>query len=81
MSTTDSVVLPHLPRKGVLWLYFKFPPLLYRLHLGWLLGHHWLLLIHQGRKTGRLRQTALDIFHFDPVTKECLSTNPRADQG
>ncbi len=81
MSTTDSVVLPHPPRKGVLWLYFKFPPLLYRLHLGWLLGHHWLLLTHQGRKTGRLRQTALDIFHFDPVTKECLSTNPRADQG
>jgi deazaflavin-dependent oxidoreductase (nitroreductase family) len=80
MSTTASVVLPHPPRKGVLWLYFKFPPLLYRLHLGWLLGHHCLLLTHQGRKTGRLRQTALDIFHFDRVTKECLVVSMYGEQ-
>ena len=72
MSTTTSVMLPHPPRKGILWLWFKFPKLLYRLHLGWLLGHHCLLLTHRGRKTGRVRQTVLDLLHFDPGTKECL---------
>lgn len=72
MSTTTSVILPHPPRKGVLCLWFIFPRLLYRMHLGWLLGHHCLLLTHQGRKTGRVRQTVLDLLHFDPVTKECL---------
>ncbi len=72
MNTTASVVIPRPPRKGLLWLWFKFPLMLYRLHLGWMLGHRRLLLTHQGRKTGRLRQTVLDIVRFDPVTKECL---------
>ena len=80
MSTTTSVVLPHPPRKGLLWLWFKFPRLLYRLHLGWLLGHHCLLLTHQGRKTGRLRQTVLDILHFDPATKEFLVVSMYGEQ-
>lgn len=71
-STAPVVVLPQPPRKGLLWLWFQFFPLLYRLHLGWLLGHRRLLLTHQGRKTGRLRHTALDVMRFDPVTKECL---------
>ncbi len=75
MKTTSSaptVVLPQPPRKGLLWLWFQFFPLLYRLHLGWLLGHRRLLLTHQGRKTGQLRHTALDVMRFDPATKECL---------
>lgn len=71
-STAPAVVLPQPPRKGVLWLWFQFFPLLYRLHLGWLLGHRRLLLTHQGRKTGRVLHTALDILRFDPATKECL---------
>jgi deazaflavin-dependent oxidoreductase (nitroreductase family) len=75
MKTTNSapvVVLPRPPRKGPLWLWFQFFPLLYRLHLGWLLGHRRLLLTHQGRKTGLLRHTALDVMHYDRATKECL---------
>lgn len=79
-STTASVVLPHPPRKGLLWLWFKFPRLLYRLQLGWLLGHRSLLLTHQGRKTGRLRHTALDIMRFDPATKECLVVSMYGEQ-
>jgi deazaflavin-dependent oxidoreductase (nitroreductase family) len=71
-STAPAVVLPPPPRKGLLWLWFKFFPLLYRLHLGWLLGHRRLLLMHRGRKTGQLRHTALDVMCFDPATKECL---------
>jgi deazaflavin-dependent oxidoreductase (nitroreductase family) len=80
MSTTASVVIPRPPRKGLLWLWFKFPRLLYRMHLGWFLGHHRLLLTHQGRKTGLLRQTALDNLRFDPVTKECLVVSIYGEQ-
>ncbi len=80
MSTTTSVILPHPPRKGFLWLWFKFPLLLYRLHMGWLLGHHCLLLTHQGRKTGHVRQTVLDLLHFDRVTKECLVVSMYGEQ-
>jgi deazaflavin-dependent oxidoreductase (nitroreductase family) len=72
MSEAPAVVLPPPPRKGLLWLWFKFFPLLYRLHLGWLLGYRRLLLTHLGRKTGQLRHTALDVMRFDPATKECL---------
>ena len=75
MKTTSSapaVVLPQPPRKGLLWLWFQCFPLLYRVHLGWLLGHRRLLLTHQGRKTGLVRHTALDVMRFDAATKECL---------
>lgn len=83
MKTTNkatAVVLPHPPRKGLLWLWFQFFPLLYRLHLGWLLGHRRLLLTHQGRKTGLVRHTVLDVMHFDPATKECLVISMYGDR-
>ncbi len=80
MTTIASVVIPRPPRKGLLWLWFKFPLMLYRLHLGWLLGHRSLLLTHQGRKTGRLRHTVLDVMRFDPVTKECLVVSMYGEQ-
>lgn len=71
-SSAPSVVLPQPPRKGLLWLWYQFFPQLYRLHLGWLLGHRRLLLTHQGRKTGQIRHTALDVMRYDPATKESL---------
>ncbi len=79
-NTTPSIVLPSPPRKGLLWLRFKFSPLLYRLHLGWLMGHRRLLLTRQGRKTGRVRHTALDVMRFDPVTKECQVVSMYGEQ-
>jgi deazaflavin-dependent oxidoreductase (nitroreductase family) len=57
---------------GTLRLAFRLPIYLYRLNLGWLLGHRGLLLIHQGRKSGLLRETVLEVIRYDPATKESV---------
>jgi hypothetical protein len=40
----------------------KLPLLLYRLGLGWIFGHRFLLLTHKGRRSGKVRQTVLARF-------------------
>ena len=55
---------------GLLRSGFKLPIALYRAHLGWLLGHRFLLLTHPGRKSGRTYQTVLEVVHCDPATRE-----------
>ncbi len=55
------------PPRGLARLAFRLPIWLYRLHLGWILGERFLLLQHIGRKTGRLRETVLEIVRSDPV--------------
>jgi deazaflavin-dependent oxidoreductase (nitroreductase family) len=57
---------------GTLRLIFRLPIYLYRLNLGWLLAHRGLLLIHQGRKSGLLRETVLEVIRYDPATKESV---------
>ena len=37
------------------------PTWLYRLHLDWLLGQRFLLLLHTGRKTGRIHRTVVEV--------------------
>jgi deazaflavin-dependent oxidoreductase (nitroreductase family) len=63
-----------LPRKpeGLLLLLFKLPVHMYRLGLGPLLGKRFLLLIHEGRRSGKLRQTVLEVIRYDPNTQESL---------
>jgi deazaflavin-dependent oxidoreductase (nitroreductase family) len=53
-------------------LLFRSPILLYRLGLGWLLGHQFLLLTHAGRRTGHIHQTVLKVLHYDPATHESV---------
>ncbi len=55
-----------LPR-GLARLAFRAPIGLYRLGLGWLLGHRFLLLTHTGRKSGQPRQTVLEVVRYDPI--------------
>jgi deazaflavin-dependent oxidoreductase (nitroreductase family) len=44
------------------------PTWLYRLHLDWLLGQRFLLLLHTGRKTGRIHRTVVEVVsHDDPL--------------
>lgn len=43
---------------------FRGPVYLYRWHLGWLLGHRFLLLTHTGRRTGLRRQTVLEVVDY-----------------
>ena len=55
---------------GLLKLGFNLPILLYHAHLGWLLGHRFLLLTHQGRKSGKTHQTVLEVVSYDRSTGE-----------
>ncbi len=60
---------PTKPGAMLKWGY-NLPIWLYRLRLGWLVGHRFLLLTHRGRKSGKLRQTVLEVVHYDPATRE-----------
>ncbi|QBD74717.1 nitroreductase family deazaflavin-dependent oxidoreductase [Ktedonosporobacter rubrisoli] len=57
---------------GLLKLFFKSPLFLYRWHLGWLLGHRFLMFTHIGRKSGRRLQTVVEVVKYDPVTQESV---------
>jgi deazaflavin-dependent oxidoreductase (nitroreductase family) len=46
---------------------------LYRLHLGWLLGHRFLQLTHRGRKSGRVYRAVLEVIRYDPQTRESVA--------
>ena len=61
-----STAAPRLPR-GFGRRVSRAPIGLYRLGLGWLLGHRFLLLTHTGRKTGLPRQTVLEVMRYDPA--------------
>lgn len=41
--------------------------MLYRWHLGWLMGRRFLLLEHQGRHSGRRYRTVLEVLKWDPA--------------
>jgi deazaflavin-dependent oxidoreductase (nitroreductase family) len=49
---------------GIVRLLFRLPILLYKAHLGWLVGRRFLLLTHKGRKSGRPRQTVLEVVEY-----------------
>ena len=53
------------PPRGLLRLGFRSPLLLYRAHLGWLLGDRFLMLSHTGRKSGRQRQVVLEVVRHE----------------
>lgn len=50
---------------GILRFLLRAPIWLYRLRLGWLLGERFIMLTHLGRKSGLLRQTVLEVVHYD----------------
>ncbi len=58
--------------RGIIRLLLRLPIFLYRRHLGWLLGHRFLLLTHRGRKSGIIRRTVLEVVRFDPATHESI---------
>jgi len=57
---------------GALRIAFRLPIHLYRLDLGWLMGHRVLLLTHVGRKSGRVRRTPLEVIRHDPTSGESV---------
>lgn len=60
-------IRPLDPPAGLSRLFFRLPIYLYRLHLGWLLGGHFLLVNHIGRKSGQLRQVVIEVVEHDPA--------------
>ncbi len=50
----------------------KWPELVFRLHLGWLLGDRFMLVVHRGRKTGRIRRTGVMVLEYDGRTGEAF---------
>jgi deazaflavin-dependent oxidoreductase (nitroreductase family) len=58
MSTATATTNP---RRGLLRLFLKSPLFLYRIHMQWLLSKHYILLIHRGRKSGRIYRTVVEV--------------------
>lgn len=53
------------PVSGLKKFFFRAPLFLYRIGLGGLLGKRFLLLNHIGRKSGKARQTVLEVVNYD----------------
>lgn len=60
------------PPSGLLRIGLRLPIWLYRLHLGWLLSDRCLLLTHTGRKSGRPRQTVIEVVRHDRASDVCV---------
>ncbi|NLF52558.1 MAG: nitroreductase family deazaflavin-dependent oxidoreductase [Leptolinea sp.] len=53
------------PPTGISRILWRIPIFLYRIGLGWLLGHRFLLLNHRGRKSGLYRKAVIEVVKFD----------------
>lgn len=65
---------------GALRMAFRLPIHLYRLDLGWLMGHRVLLLSHRGRKSGHIRTTPLEVIRYDRITGESVVVSAWGDR-
>ncbi len=54
--------------KGIRRYFYRLPIIIYRLHLGRLMGSRFLLLEHRGRKTGKLRRNVLEVVRWDKAS-------------
>jgi deazaflavin-dependent oxidoreductase (nitroreductase family) len=63
------------PVRGMVRFGLKLPLVLYRLHLGWLLGQRFLRLTHVGRKSGKHYRTVVEVVDHDPVTDSYIVTS------
>jgi deazaflavin-dependent oxidoreductase (nitroreductase family) len=60
------------PPRGLFGWLFKLPAYLYRAHLGFLFGHRFLVLVHEGRRTHRRYETPLEVLHYDRSRREAI---------
>jgi deazaflavin-dependent oxidoreductase (nitroreductase family) len=66
------MALAHRRPYGIYRWLANAPRWFYRLGLGWLLGHRVVQITHRGRKSGLIRQTILEVLHYDRQTHEVL---------
>ena len=57
------------PLRGISRLLYRFPILIYRAGLGWLLGGRFLMLRHIGRISGQPRYAVLEIIRSDETAE------------
>jgi deazaflavin-dependent oxidoreductase (nitroreductase family) len=69
-AASPTVADQPAPPGGFLRWLLGMPALLYRAHLGWMLGHRFLLLVHRGRRSGRRYETVLEVVRHDRSTRE-----------
>jgi deazaflavin-dependent oxidoreductase (nitroreductase family) len=60
------------PPKGILGWLLSLPIYLYRAHLGFLFGHRFLVLVHEGRRSGRRHETPLEVVAYDQARREAI---------
>jgi deazaflavin-dependent oxidoreductase (nitroreductase family) len=60
------------PPGGALRALLGLPTLVYRAHLGALLGHRFLMLVSTGRTSGKRRETVLEVMRYDPASGEAV---------
>jgi deazaflavin-dependent oxidoreductase (nitroreductase family) len=53
--------------------FLKLPLPLYRIGLGWMFGHRFMLVTHLGRRSGKVRRTVLAVLRYDAETKEIMA--------
>jgi deazaflavin-dependent oxidoreductase (nitroreductase family) len=75
---------PQRPKHPTGWrrLAFRLPITLYRLRLGGLLGHRFVLVHHTGRRSGLPRQVVVEVVRRDPDTGAVVVASgfgPRSD--
>ena len=51
--------------RGLLRVLLRGPILAYRAGFGWLFGHRLVYLVHRGRKSGKRRETVLEVVGYD----------------
>jgi deazaflavin-dependent oxidoreductase (nitroreductase family) len=71
------------PRPGpVITRLLALPAMLYRVGAGRLLGHRFVLLVHRGRRTGRVYRTVLEVVRWqrEPVEAVVVSGFGRSSQ-
>ncbi|MGH3739659.1 MAG: nitroreductase family deazaflavin-dependent oxidoreductase [Micromonosporaceae bacterium] len=56
--------------QGLLRLLLRAPVWVYRARLGWLFGHRLVYLAHRGRRSGRRRETVLEVVRYDKAVPE-----------
>lgn len=60
------------PPGGLVRTLLRLPIPLYHAHLGFLFGHRFLLLVHTGRRSGKRRETPLEVVRYDKATREAI---------
>jgi deazaflavin-dependent oxidoreductase (nitroreductase family) len=59
-------------RSPLLKSLLRAPAALYSVNAGWMLGHRFLLLVHRGRRTGRVYRTVLEVVAWDEEAREAI---------